>query len=73
VVAMNDEIHAARRVAKAHTASPAAFVSPGFGPLGHVAEGQAGIPVRLRERSPLFNRVPRRRVRARKPTCWPAG
>jgi L-asparaginase len=63
VVVMNDEIHAARWVAKAHTASPAAFISPGFGPLGHVAEAQVCIPVRLRERSPLFSPVPRRRVR----------
>lgn len=63
VVVMNDQIHAARWVAKAHTASPAAFISPGFGPLGHVAEGQVFIPVRLRDRSPLFSRVPRRNVR----------
>jgi L-asparaginase len=63
VVVMNDEIHAARWVAKAHTASPAAFVSPGFGPLGHLAEGQVDIPVRLRDRSPLFSPVPRLIVR----------
>ncbi|MGH3153967.1 MAG: asparaginase [Streptosporangiaceae bacterium] len=63
VVVMNDEIHAARWVAKAHTASPAAFMSPGFGPLGHVAEGQVSIPVRLRDRSPLFSPVPRRKMR----------
>jgi L-asparaginase len=63
VVVMNDQIHAARWVAKAHTASPAAFISPGFGPLGQVAEGQVRIPVRLRERSPLFSPVPRAEVR----------
>lgn len=39
LVVMNDEIHAARFVTKAHSTSTAAFRSPGHGPLGHVAEG----------------------------------
>jgi len=60
---MNDQIHAARWVAKTHSASPAAFISPGFGPLGHIAEGRVHIPVRLRDRSPHFGPVPRREVR----------
>jgi L-asparaginase len=63
LVVMNDQIHAARWAAKAHTASPAAFTSPGFGPLGHIAEGQVHLPVRLRDRSPHFGPVPRRTVR----------
>jgi L-asparaginase len=63
LVVMNDQIHAARWVAKAHTASPAAFVSPGFGPLGYVAEGQVCLPVQLRGRSPVFSADSRREVR----------
>jgi L-asparaginase len=41
LVVMNDEIHAARRVRKAHSASPAAFASPDSGPVGHLVEGAA--------------------------------
>jgi L-asparaginase len=44
-VVLNDEIHAARFVAKGHTALPSAFVSPGFGPIGHVIEGRARVPL----------------------------
>lgn len=39
LVVLNDEIHAARFVAKRHTSSVAAFVSPGAGPVGRVEEG----------------------------------
>jgi L-asparaginase len=63
LVVMNDQIHAARWATKAHTASPAAFTSAGFGPVGYVAEGRVDIPVRLRDRSPVFRPVPRREVR----------
>jgi L-asparaginase len=41
LVVLNDEIHAARFVQKAHTALPSAFVSPLAGPLGLVIEGAA--------------------------------
>ncbi len=40
VVVLGGEIHAARLVVKAHTQSPAAFVSPLAGPLGWIAEGR---------------------------------
>ena len=50
VVVMNDEIHAARHVRKAHTQSPAAFRSAGAGPLGWVSEGSVRIPLRPADR-----------------------
>ncbi|WP_062207901.1 asparaginase [Streptomyces sp. NBRC 109706] len=43
VVAMNDELHAARQVTKAHTTSPAAFRSPGSGPLGWISESEVRL------------------------------
>jgi L-asparaginase len=63
LVVMNDQIHAARWVQKAHTASTAAFTSPGQGPVGQVIEGRVDIPVRLARRSPVFSAVSRRDVR----------
>lgn len=39
LVVMNDEVHAARRVRKAHTTSPAAFVSGEAGLIGRLHEG----------------------------------
>ncbi len=39
LVVMNDEIHAARHVAKRHTSSTAAFESPETGPIGRLVEG----------------------------------
>ncbi len=63
LVVMNDQIHAARWATKTHTASPGAFTSPGFGPLGHVVEGRVDIPVRLRERSPNVRAVPGQHIR----------
>jgi L-asparaginase len=63
LVVLNDQVHAARWVRKTHTASPAAFASPGFGPLGHVAEGRVDVPIRLAERSPAIAPILRENVR----------
>jgi L-asparaginase len=60
LVVLNDQVHAARWVQKAHTGSPAAFFSPDYGPLGHVVEGNVRVPVRIRHRSPALSPVPRR-------------
>ena len=46
LVVLNDEIHAARFVQKAHTALPSAFRSPLFGPVGFVIEGAAQFHAR---------------------------
>lgn len=39
LVVLGDQVHAARHVQKTHTTLPAAFGSPGAGPLGEVQEG----------------------------------
>ncbi|HEV2541312.1 MAG TPA: asparaginase [Methylobacterium sp.] len=49
---LNDEIHAARLVQKAHTALPSSFRSPLAGPLGLVIEGEARIFLRP-QRAPV--------------------
>lgn len=46
VVVMNDEIHAARFVRKAHTQNPAAFSSAPAGPVGYLYEGRPRVVVR---------------------------
>ncbi len=46
MVVLNEEIHSAATVRKAHTSSLAAFRSAGVGPLGWIAEGEP----RLRDR-----------------------
>lgn len=52
LIAINDEIHLARFVRKAHATSPAAFQSPMTGPIGWIAEGKVRLPLapRLRPR-----------------------
>ena len=44
MVCFNDEIHAAWAVQKAATSNVAAFLSPGFGPVGQVIEGRVRLP-----------------------------
>jgi L-asparaginase len=63
LVAFNDQIHAARWVRKTHSSSPAAFASPGHGPVGDVIEDRVHIPVTLRHRSPTISPDPSRMVR----------
>jgi L-asparaginase len=46
LVTMNDEIHAARYLSKAHTSRPSAFASAGAGPVGWVAEDRVRLPLR---------------------------
>ena len=46
VIIMHDEIHMARWATKVHTSHIAAFSSPGFGPVGHVAEGKVYLHAR---------------------------
>lgn len=53
LVVMNDEVHAARHVRKLHTSSPAAFGSPGTGPLGRVQEHAVRYDHAPRERRPV--------------------
>lgn len=50
LVVMSDEIHAARRVRKAHSTSLGAFVSPNGGPLGLVVAGRPCLLNRLQHR-----------------------
>ncbi|KAB8189135.1 asparaginase [Nonomuraea phyllanthi] len=46
LVTMNDEIHAARFVRKAHASRPSAFTSASAGALGWTAEDRVRIPLR---------------------------
>lgn len=51
MVVLNDEIHAARFVRKAHTHNPATFRSDPVGPVGWVSEGTPRIVLRPGRRS----------------------
>jgi L-asparaginase len=51
LVVMADEIHAARRVRKTHTSSPATFRSPVAGPVGYLVEGRPRLLSRLGHRT----------------------
>ncbi|MFI6833624.1 asparaginase [Kribbella sp. NPDC050241] len=46
LVLMDEVVHAARFVRKAHTFRPSAFVSTGVGPIGWVTEERVRVPVR---------------------------
>jgi L-asparaginase len=60
LVVFADEIHAARRVRKTHTSSPATFRSPDGGPLGYVVETDVRVLNRLDHRThvPAGGRTP---------------
>ena len=47
LVVLNDQIHAARFVHKAHTYLPSAFASPAAGPVGFIVERKARFHCRL--------------------------
>lgn len=60
LVVLSDEVHAARFVAKRHTSSVGAFVSPNAGPLGRVEEGVVRMLTRVARHTPV--RAPVRTV-----------
>jgi L-asparaginase len=53
LVAFGGELHAARTVRKTDSTGPAAFSSPGAGPLGYAGEGRARIERRVERRPAL--------------------
>jgi L-asparaginase len=58
LVVFADQIHAARRVRKTHTTSPATFRSADGGPLGHVVEGRPVLLTRLDSRTVIPAVIP---------------
>jgi L-asparaginase len=56
LVVFAGEIHAARAARKTDSTSPAAFTSPGLGPLGYVAEGRVTLAARPARRAALAPR-----------------
>lgn len=64
LVVFGDQVHAARWVCKAHTSSPAAFISPNHGPIGHVIEQRVSIPLRI-EPTIKFKTAPEQATRKR--------
>ena len=54
LVVMNDEIHAARFVAKQDTSNVSAFCSPGFGPIGRISEGRPQLVFRPNSTEHVF-------------------
>ena len=69
LVVMNDQIHAARFVAKRHSTIPSALVSVP-GPLGWVSEGTPQIVARLRRLGTVARRPVRRARVALYKTCF---
>jgi L-asparaginase len=53
LVAFGGELHAARAARKTDSTGPAAFSSPGAGPLGYAGEGRVWIGRRVERRPPL--------------------
>ncbi|MCF0095702.1 asparaginase [Micromonospora sp. MH99] len=53
LVAVNDEVHAARWLRKTHSTSTATFASPNTGPLGQVIEGEVRVLTRPVRHEPL--------------------
>ncbi|MEJ3743119.1 asparaginase [Actinomycetes bacterium KLBMP 9797] len=63
MVVFADEVHAARRVRKAHSTAGSTFQSPNGGPLGYVVEGQVRLVNALTHRPIVPDPVDGRRPR----------